>query len=302
MRRTLLPIALLAGLLVCTSSAFAAKAGFNLPTKRLEGAYKFALQARRFDPNGCYPAPPALSKLLSKKTGRSVGVAGNTNGLGHTNQVYVLRQGTNCEQLRMALRAVGGIYVLDTRQGTVRIQGHKGAATPGLARTLSNVVLATQTFRLTKPDEVSRGQEICPGGRYPAGGGNTVSPATGADGEGIYPHSFERLGAQKGWHVSVVLLDPSRDSTTPRTLTVQAVCGFGVIPATPTPHKTVFVRPGQTKTVTARCPSGQFLLSGGFQRTDFRSDGGDYVTESRAVGTKAWTVTGHAYGSGPGEL
>ncbi|MFL5907024.1 MAG: hypothetical protein ACJ75Z_05460 [Solirubrobacterales bacterium] len=302
MRRTLLPIALLAGLLVCTSSAFAAKAGFNLPTKRLEGAYKFALQDRRFDPNGCYPAPNTLAKSLSKDTGRRVGVAQNTNGLGHLNQVYVLRSGTNCDQLRMALRAVGGIYVLDTRQGTVRIQGHKGSATPGLARTLRSLVLVTANSRLTKPDEVDRGEAICPGGRYPVGGGNTVSPPTAADGEGIYPHSFERLGAQRGFHISVVLLDPSRGSTTPRTLTTQALCGFGVIPATPTPHKTIFIRPGQTKTVTARCPSGQFLVSGGFQRTDFRSDGGDYITESKALGTKAWTVTGHAYGSGPGEL
>src|SRR5689334_4356547 len=130
----------------------------------------------------------------------------------------------------------------------------------------------------------------------------STSPPNGSDGEGLYPHSFERLGAQLGWHVSVVLLDPSPESTTPRTLTVQAVCGYGVIPATPTPHKTVFIRPGQTKTVTARCPRGQFLVSGGFQRTDFRSDGGDYITESRASGNKAWTVTGHAYSTGPGEL
>jgi len=83
---------------------------------------------------------------------------------------------------------------------------------------------------------------------------------------------------------------------------VQAVCGRGVIPATPTPHKTVWVRSGQTKTVTARCPNGQFLVSGGFQRTNFRSDGGDYVTESRMASKKSWTVTGSAYGTGQGEL
>jgi hypothetical protein len=302
MRRTLFLTALLAGLFVCTSSAFAIKPGFNLPTHRLEGAYKFALQARRFDPNGCYPSPSALGKLLTKKTGRRVGVTGNTGGLHHLNQVYVLRSGTNCEQLRMALRASGGIYVLDSRQGSVRLQGQRGKSTPGLARTLTNVVLATQTFRLNKPDEVERGEAICPGRRSPVGGGMITSPPNGADGEGLYPHSYERLGAQLGWHISVVLLDPSRSSTTPRTLTVQALCGFGVIPATPTPHKTVFIRPGQTKTVTARCPRGQSLLSGGYQRTDFRSDGGDYITESKAVGTSAWTATGHAYGSGPGEL
>src|SRR3954462_10695454 len=120
-RISLLLTALLAALLVFTSSASAAHPGFNLPTQRLEGAYKFALQDRRFDPNGCYPAPPVLAKSLTKDTGHKVGVAQNTNNLGHLNQVYVLRSGTNCEQLRIALRAVGGIYVLDTRQGTVRI-------------------------------------------------------------------------------------------------------------------------------------------------------------------------------------
>ena len=214
----------------------------------------------------------------------------------------MLVKGTTCEHLRMALRAVGGIYVLDSKQGTVRLQGHKGAATPGLAQKLTNLALATRSFQVTTPDTAPRLQTICPGGRFPIGGGMTSSPATGSDGEGIYPHSYERLGAQRGWHISVVFLDPSRASTTPRNVTVQAMCGFGVIPAKPTPHKTVYLRPGETKTVTARCPKGQSLVSGGFQRTDFRSDGGDYVTESHAVGTKAWVVSGHAYGVGSGEL
>jgi len=301
-RRTIFITALLAGLLLVSSSAFGAKAGFNIATKRLEGAYKFALQDRRFDPNGCYPAPNTLAKSLTKDTGHKVGVAQNTSHLGHLNQVYVLKQGTNCEQLRMALRAIGGIYVLDTRQGTVRIQGHKGRATPGVARPLSSIVLASKTFHLNKPDTAPRLETLCPGGRSPVGGGMTTSPATGSDGEGVYPHSFERLGAQLGFHISVVVLDPSPSHTTTRDVTVQAMCGRGVIPATPTPHKTVFIRPGQTKTVTARCPKGQFLVSGGFQRTDFRSDGGDYVTESKAVGQKAWTASGHAYSTGPGEL
>src|SRR5690242_17856659 len=132
MRRALFLTALFVGLLALPGSASAGiKPGFNLPTHRLEGAYKFALQARRFDPKGCYPSPPALGKLLSQKTGHKVGVTGNTGGLHHLDQVYVLRSGTNCEQLRMALRAPGGIYVLDSRQGTVRLQGSRGHSTPG---------------------------------------------------------------------------------------------------------------------------------------------------------------------------
>jgi hypothetical protein len=304
MKRTVLLaslIALLAGLLL-VPSAFGIKAGFNTATKRLEAAYKIALHERRFNPDGCYPAPPQLARAIHQSTHRKVGVAASTGRLANLNEVYVLTQGTNCEHLRMALRATGGVYVLDSKLGTVRLQGHKGAATPGIARTLTNLTLATRTFRVTKPDTAPRLQTICPGGKFPVGGGMTTSPPTGADGEGIYPHSYERLGAQKGWHISVVFLDPSRGRTTPRDVTVQALCGFGVIPATPTPHRTVYLRPGETKTVTARCPSGQFLVSGGFQRTDFRSDGGDYITESRAAGNNAWTVSGHAYGTGSGEL
>jgi len=134
----------------------------------------------------------------------------------------------------------------------------------------------------------------------------TQSPGIGPDGEGVYPHSFERLGAQLGFHISAVVLDPGGGPTTTRQVTVQVLCGRGVTPATPTPHKTVWVRSGQTKTVTARCPKGQFLVSGGFQRTNFRGDGGNYVTESRASGPRAWTVTGSAYTAygtiGQGEL
>ena len=299
-------IAVLATALVFSASAFGARAGFNLPTKRLEGAYKFALQERRFNPNGCYDRPAKLAKILTKRTGRKVGVTSGTNRLRRLNEVYVLTAGTSCDRLRMALRAVGGIYVLDSTKGTVRIQGHKGRATPGLARTLRNLSLATSEIKLNKPDTAPRLEVLCPRGTYPVGGGMSQNPDVGPDGEGVYPHSYERLGAQLGFHISAVVLDPGGGKTTARDVTIQALCGRGVIPATPTPHRTVWVRSGQTKTVTARCPKGQFLVSGGFQRTNFRGDGGNYVTESRAAGPRAWTVTGSAYTAygpiGQGEL
>jgi hypothetical protein len=192
--------------------------------------------------------------------------------------------------------------VLDSNLGTIRILGHKGAATPGLARPLRNLSLATREFKLDKPDTAPRLEVLCPRGRFPMGGGMVQSPGVGPDGEGIYPHSYERLGAQLGYHISVVVLDVNRGGTATRNVTMQVLCGRGVIPATPTPHKTVWIRTGQTKTVTARCPRGQFLVGGGFQRTNFRSDGGNYITESKAAGQRAWTTTGSAYGSGQGEL
>src|SRR5262249_32109449 len=253
--------------LVLSAGASAAEPGFNLPTKRLEGAYKFALQDRRFDPQGCYAPPKELSGILTSATGHTVGVSRGVNGLAVRNRVYVVKSGTNCNRLRMALRAAS-TYVLDSHLGTVRIQGRKGAATPGLARTIRNFTLATQTYRLSKPDTAPRLEVMCSGGRQPIGGGMTPSPRPRAAGDGVYPHSYERLGAQLGYHISVVVLDPSPAETTTRTVTMQTVCQRGVIPATPTPHKTVWVKTGQTKTVTARCPKGQFLVSGGFQRTN----------------------------------
>src|SRR3954454_896315 len=109
MRRTVLIsialIALLSATLVTSASAFKS-GGFSLPTKRLESAYKIALFERRFSDDGCYPPPAELAKAIHKTTNHKTGVAPNTGHLGHLNQVYVLRQGTNCNQLRMALRAV----------------------------------------------------------------------------------------------------------------------------------------------------------------------------------------------------
>src|SRR3954447_18939137 len=138
--------AVLAGLLVAVSSAFGITAGFNIATKRLEASYKIALFERRFSEDGCYPAPPKLAQAIHQSTHRKVRVAANTKSLAHVDQVYVLRQGTNCEHLRLGLRAAGGGSVLDSKRGPVRLQGHEGAATPGLAKPLTNLTLAAKTF------------------------------------------------------------------------------------------------------------------------------------------------------------
>src|SRR3954465_14465334 len=191
MRRAAILISLIAVLvtgLALSANAGAKGPGFNLATQRLEGAYKFALQDRRFDPAGCYAPPAELAKILTKATGRTVGVARNPNRLRNLNEVYVLKAGTSCNRLRMALRRVS-IYLLDSHLGTVRIQGHKGAATPGPARTVRGVSLATQTYRLNKPDTAPRLDVLCPRGSSPIGGGMSSSPGVGPGGEGIYPHS-----------------------------------------------------------------------------------------------------------------
>jgi hypothetical protein len=309
MRRILPPIAALAGLLIFASSASAIHGGFNKPSNRLEIAFKLALFERAADPNGCYLPPTELAALIHRKADLKTAVAAGDGGVRRQGVVYVIRRGTNCDHIRLGYRAPEGLYILDSDHGPVEPPGSGGKRNRrGHIGRLSRISIATGSSRLSGPNETNRVTVNCPGGTSPLGGGFTSSPPPGPpDGEGVYPHSFERLGVQRGYHVSATMIDPTPSSTTPRQATVQAVCASGFSPAIPTPHRTVFVRPGQTKSVTASCPGGQVLVAGGFQRTDFRNPllpdgGGDYITESRAVGPKTWRVTASAYGRFGGEL
>ena len=56
-------------------------------------------------------------------------------------------------------------------------------------------------------DEIARLEVLCPEGTYPLGGGMFNATPIAGDGEGIYPHSYERLGVQSGFHVTPVLVD-----------------------------------------------------------------------------------------------
>jgi hypothetical protein len=298
----------LAGALACTPGALArGGAGHNPATKKLENAFKIALYVRSVSKDGCYPPASRLARKIAKtKRGLRVGVARNAGSVQRRDVVFILRS-TTCNKVMMALRASAGLYLLNSAQGTIRLVGRGGPrVNPGKPGPPKGVRIVTKTFKMSAPDQLTRHQVICPGNSYPIGGGMSVNLPPGPDGEGAYPHSYERLGAQRGFHVSVVLYDATWASTTPRNITLQSVCARGLISQNPSPHKTVFIKPGQTKTATARCPKGQFLVTGGFQRTNFASDGGNYVTQSRADGPRAWRVTGSAFTgtkfTGGGEL
>ncbi|MGH2984650.1 MAG: hypothetical protein ACRDK5_10445 [Solirubrobacterales bacterium] len=271
-------------------------------------AFKATLFVRAGDPEGCYPALARLAPLIRQSQHLRADVAASDKAVHRSGVVYVIEEGTSCNRLRLALRAPDGLYTLDSDEGPVQ--------PPGLARKrnvlggvgdLGKPIVVSKAFRLKGPNETQRLAVNCPGSSATLGGGMISNPPLGSDGEGIYPHSYERLGVQRGWHISATLIDPTPDSTTPRQVRIQAVCATGLIPATPSPHTTVFILPGQTKSATASCPRGQYLFSGGFQRTDFRNfglpdGGGDYVTESRAIDPRTWRVTGHAFGEFGGEL
>ena len=312
MRR--LTMMLVAGLFVCAANATAAGptahvaadgAGHNVQTERLEAAFKIALFERAGSADGCYLAAEPLAAAIREGTGRTTEIAAGFNGVRRANVVHVIKKGLACHRVRLALRSGRKLYVLDSVRGPVFVKGQGSGSSKepagGISGPLRGLTLASKTFRMTAPDETQRLTVLCPGKTQPLGGGMTSTPAPGPDGEGVYPHSYERLGVQGGWHFSPVLIDPSPSATTQRRVTAQVMCGVGLIP-TASPHKTVFLKSGQTKTVTARCPKGSQLFSGGFQRTDFRTPGGDYVTESRAIGTKAWRVSGRAFGLFGGEL
>ncbi len=163
------------------------------------------------------------------------------------------------------------------------------------------LTLQSQSYQLSGADTKQRLTVRCPGKKaLPYSGGMYTDPL-GPDGEGVYPHSYERLGVQRGWHVTPVLYAPTVQRSASRSVTLQVVCGPRLGPVS-SPHSTVFVGPGETRTAVATCPRGNKLLAGGFQRTNFVTRGGNYVTESRASSDRSWQVSGSAFGNFGGEL
>jgi len=210
--------------------------------------------------------------------------------------MFSIPTGAGRTQATLAVLAVAACALL-----LVLLGGPGTAAAKPKAHASKSVTYAQRTFQLSGANSKQRLTVRCPGRLVPLGGGMTSSPGPDADGEGIYPHSYERLGVQHGYHSTVVLFDPSAGSTTARNVTMQVACARKQKHVTP-PHKTVFVGPGQTKTAVATCPGRRHLFGGGFQRTDFVARGGDYITESRAISGKSWSVTGRAFGGFGGEL
>jgi hypothetical protein len=171
----------------------------------------------------------------------------------------------------------------------------------GRAPVANSVRMAERSFRLTGPDQRQRLTVGCPGHSKPLGGGMISYPPPSAGGEGIYPHSYERLGIQSAWHVTAVLFDPDHRSTQPRDVTLQVTCGPRLGHVTP-PHTTKYVKPGRTRTAIATCPGRRHLFAGGFQRSNFVSQGGNYVLESHAISPKSWKVVAHAFGQFGGQI
>jgi hypothetical protein len=310
MGRGLLLIAVLVAVLFSSASALAVRSGgHNPPTRKLEVAFKVVGGLRAASKDGCYPAPRRMAAVIRDYADPEATVAANFRSVDREDVVHVVRRRTNCNRVHLALRARGQLFILDTAGGEVYVKGRGNRlgeeARRGGRGPLRWLTLVSRSFNFKRPDRAKRLLVHCPPGKFPLGGGMFSEPSLGADGEGVYPHSYERLGVQRGYHITGLVIDPTPRDTTKRKTTIQTVCARGLVPES-SPRRTVFVKRRQTNTAIARCPEGQQLFSGGFQRTNFttpdRTYGGNYITESRAIGTQAWQVTAASTGYDGGEL
>src|SRR5215210_7358664 len=292
MKRTLPLLLALSGLLLCAQPAVATpqgvvQGGYDEATRELEGGFKILNIHRVFS---------------------------NLDAVQGFGVVNVIADQTSCDRLVLANRAglKGRIFVLDSDYGPVYLAGGKRASGESPASgqgPLRELTEATSEVRMHRADQTSRFESHCPGDTTPLGGGWVNATPLGADGEGLYSHSYERLGAQSGFHVTATYVDLRRPAS-PREALVQVICGRGLVPSA-SPHATTYVHRHETATTTADCPEGTQLFSGGFQRTNFTTPGvkrfgghiygGDYITESRADGN-GWRVSGGATGENGGEL
>jgi hypothetical protein len=181
-----------------------------------------------------------------------------------------------------------------------------GAALAGYGPTLkaglkSKRFLSTKSVSIVGSDHPQRYQVYCPRGTRPLGGGVTTDPAPDAGGGGAYPVAYERLGQQQGWHISLAQVG-RRGATSVK---VQVLCRRyrgRIEPQEKFKKSRTYknIGPGQTKQFTQTCPRGTELVTGGYLSSQFFSNKGAYVTESRMSGERSWTVSATGVKGGNG--
>jgi hypothetical protein len=179
-----------------------------------------------------------------------------------------------------------------------QLDGDDAISSPIATKSAGKLKLAVDsTLQMSSPNESPRAVALCPRGLEPYGGGMYSVPGPDSSGEGVYPHSYERLGAQRGFHTTPVLYDPIPRTTRTYQVTLQVLCTkkFGKISD---PHDIALDVPsGRTVTLVATCPKRTVLIGGGFQRAAFEFEGGVYPSESRAISKTQWQATGTAFGA-----
>src|SRR4051794_4631766 len=202
--------------------------------------------------------------------------------------------------------STGRKAVAGTLVGAIRLVA---ALAPSLApakkpkakvRNPGHLVTATQTYRVDKVDDRQRMTVSCPGKKEPYGGGFLTNPAPTL-GQGVYPNSYERLGQQRGYHITAALINPVQAPVVPKDVTLQVVCGKKIGPIDD-PHTVAQLGAGDgPKTLVAKCPKKQTLIGGGYQRSNGVTDAGVMATESHRTSARAWQVVANDPGGFPGE-
>ena len=191
------------------------------------------------------------------------------------------------------LFALAAAFALIQAGGSADASKAKAAAKKGYSFT-------SKTFTISQPNDGTRFTVSCPGKSEPLGGGMTTG-APDTDGEAIYPHSYERLGRQSGFHISPILYDPSPGNTQARQVKLTVLCGPKYAKVTP-PHTTLDMGEDEKRPAVVRCPGKRVLIGGGYQRTNFTNQGGILATSNHMTNSKTWTVDGLGLGKFGGQM
>ena len=297
-------------LLVSPAEALGVRSGgHHPPSRKLEDGFKVIGGLRAASKDGCYARPDKLARGIRRWGNPDADVAPDLDSLPRVNVVYVITQKTTCGRAVMGLRARDRTFVLNTAGGEVFVRGRRPPEVTedqsGGLGPLRDLEVVSRDYKFIEPNMAQRLEVMCPDGKFPLGGGMTVAPGMSGDGESVYPQSYERLGVQRGYHITAIGIDRTPGNTIRRRVGIHAICGRGLVPAS-SPHRTVFVRRNETNSAIVSCPPGQYLFAGGFQRTNFSTPwltfGGNYATEARAIGPRTWRVSGAAAGHDGGEL
>jgi hypothetical protein len=208
-----------------------------------------------------------------------------------------MAQGRNTLNRRIAFGAALALLAITAVLG-FQLAGGAGDASAKAAKkgkVGKKLSVSTKNFTIAAEDQAERYEVYCKKGYRPFGGGEFATPTVDNAGVGVYPTSFERLGQQEGHHTTVI----EHLTSQPTQVTLQVFCRKlkgNVDPVEPSFQ----VGPGETQHLTASCKGNKKLLLGGYLTTQFFASKGVYVTESRRLDNKTWTVTATGVAGGKG--
>src|SRR5258705_13540318 len=105
MTRVLTAIVALVGLLLCAQAAAQGllQGGYDEATRKLEEGFKIVATERIASDNQCYPAADEIAAVLRREMGIEVALASSLDSVQGFDLVNVIRDGTECNRLVLAI-------------------------------------------------------------------------------------------------------------------------------------------------------------------------------------------------------